>query len=332
MSRDLFARGERWPLSRPFRIARGVKTAADVVVVEARDGDHAGMGESVPYARYGESIESVLAQIASVANAFAAGMTRAELQAKLPPGAARNAIDCALWDLDAQQTGRSVAELAGIAAVSEVITAVTVSLDDPERMGEAAAAIAAAPLIKVKVNAEAPLAAIEAVRAAAPKARLIVDPNESWSPDLLIALLPRLAALDIALIEQPIATDLDAALEGANSPVPICADESAHTAGDLDRVARRYQAINIKLDKTGGLTEALAMRSRAHEMGLTLMIGCMVATSLSIVPALLLTEGVAFVDLDGPWWLTQDRTNGVLFKDGRMHAPSDGWGQVRTQV
>jgi len=329
MPRSLTARSERWPLSGPFRIARGVKTAADVVVVEARAGDYTGLGESVPYARYGESIESVLAEVASVANAFAAGLTRAALQGQLPPGAARNAIDCALWDLEAQQSRRSVAELAGVAMPSKLITAVTVSLDDPARMAEAAAAIAAAPLIKVKVNADAPLAAIEAVRAAAPKARLIVDPNESWSPALLTELLPHLAALDIALIEQPVAAELDVALEGLSPPVPICADESAHTTADLEHLARRYQAVNIKLDKAGGLTEALAMRSRAREMGLTLMVGCMVSTSLSIAPALLLTEGAAFVDLDGPWWLAQDRADGVVFKDGRVHAAPGGWGQIR---
>ncbi|MBC7768177.1 MAG: dipeptide epimerase [Phycisphaerales bacterium] len=329
MLRRLNARTERWPLSRPFRISRGVKTAADVVVVELRDGGHIGRGESVPYARYGESVDSVLAQIASISSAMESGLTRADLQPALSAGAARNAVDCALWDLEAQQSGRSVAELAGLPTPGEIITAVTVSLDAPVRMAEAAGAMSASPLIKVKVDANDPLAIVEAVRNAAPGARLIVDPNESWTPQLLIELLPRLAALRVDLIEQPIPAAEDAALENLRSPVPICADESAHTSADLDRVARLYQAVNIKLDKTGGFTEALAMRQRARELGLTVMVGCMVSTSLGVAPALLFADGAAFVDLDGPWWLAQDREHGMIFRDGRMTAPRGGWGERR---
>lgn len=328
MLRRLAARSERWPLSRPFRIARGVKTAAEVVVAEAHDGACIGLGECVPYARYDESLDSVLAQIGSVADAFAAGMTRADLQVALPAGAARNAVDCALWDLEAKRAGRSVAELAGLPDVRETVTAVTVSLDAPERMAEAAAALAAAPLIKVKVDANAPLDAVAAIRAAAPDARLIVDPNESWSPELLFALLPRLAKLRVDLIEQPVAASLDAALEGLAPPVPICADEAAHTTADLDRVARCYQSVNIKLDKTGGLTEALEMRRRVREMGLTLMVGCMVSTSLSVAPALLIARDASWVDLDGPWWLARDRDPGMIFSEGRIRAPRDGWGRT----
>ncbi len=324
--RRLVVRSESWPLGRPFRISRGVKTAADVLVVEAHNGEHAGLGECVPYARYGESAASVKAQIDSVEAAFASGMTRAALQGLLPAGAARNAVDCALWDLEAKESGQSVAELAGAAAPKELITAVTVSLDTPARMGEAAAVLAAASLLKVKVDASDPLTAVSAVRAAAPSARLIVDPNESWSPELLRALLPDLAKLDVALIEQPILADADAALQGLVSPVPICADEAAHTTSDLERIAARYQAVNIKLDKTGGLTEALAMRQRAQELGLTLMVGCMVSTSLSIAPALLLTEGAEFIDLDGPWWLARDREEAMQFSGGRLRAPVGGWG------
>lgn len=322
----LTARSERWPLSRPFRIARGVKTTADVVVVEARDGERVGYGESVPYARYGESVESVLAEIAAVAER---GVAREELQRVLRPGAARNAIDCALWDLEAQQVRRSVAELAGLSEPDEIVTAVTISIDAPERMAEAAAAVAAAPLIKVKVDAAAPLDAVRAVRTAAPAARLIVDPNESWSVEQLCGLSPALAALKVDLIEQPVAADLDAALETVRLTVPLCADESAHISADLERVARRYQAVNVKLDKAGGLTEALKMRAQVRAMGLTLMVGCMVSTSLGVAPALLLAADARFVDLDGPWWLAQDRENGMIFDNGRMRAPRGGWGCVR---
>lgn len=322
----LTARSERWPLSRPFRIARGVKTAADVVVVEAVDGAHAGSGEAVPYARYGESVESVLTQIAAIAGKV---QSREELQRALPPGAARNAVDCALWDMEAQLAGRSIASLNGLQESGETITAVTVSLDEPARMAKAAAALATAPLIKVKVDANAPLDAVRAVRTAVADARLIVDPNESWTMDLLRSVLPALADLKVDLIEQPIPADQDAALENFRPGVPLCADESAHTSADLERVARRYQAVNIKLDKTGGLTEALAMRDRVLDMGLTLMVGCMVSTSLGVAPALLVANGASFVDLDGPWWLAEDREICMKFEDGRMRAPRNGWGQPR---
>ena len=319
----LAARAESWPLRQPFRISRGVKTTADVVVVEAREGEHVGLGECAPYARYGETIDSVLAQIASVAESCP---PRAALQEALSPGAARNAVDCALWDLESKRTGCSVAALARLPAPAPLVTAVTISLDTPERMAAAAAEVAASPLLKVKVDAVAPLAAVEAVRAAAANARLIVDPNESWSADQLIALLPALADLGVALLEQPVPAHEDGALEGMAAPVPICADEAAHVTADLERIAARYQAVNIKLDKTGGLTEALTMRQRVLDMGLMLMLGCMVSTSLSMAPALLLAHGADFVDLDGPWWLTRDREHGMRFREGWIHPPAAGWG------
>lgn len=322
----LTARSERWPLSRPFRIARGVKTAADVVLVEASDGVRVGYGEAVPYARYGESVDSVLAQIATVADH---GLTRAALQSAMPAGAARNAIDCALWDLEAQQTGRSVAALTGLNEPDSVVTAVTVSLDTPEAMAAAAAEIAASPLIKVKVDANAPLDAVAAVRRAAPRARLIVDPNESWSVELLAELLPHLANLRVDLVEQPVPADQDEPLERLTPAVPLCADESAHTSADLAHVARRYQAVNVKLDKTGGFTEAVKMRAEIQRLGLTLMVGCMVSTSLGVAPALLLATQASFVDLDGPWWLAKDRENGMIFEQGRMRATRGGWGHAR---
>lgn len=317
----LSARCERWPLSRPFRISRGVKTAADVVVAELRDGDNVGLGEAVPYARYGESIESVLAQMHSVSIT-----TREALQAALPPGAARNAIDCALWDLEARTTGRSVATLAGAQEPCAIVTAVTISLDTPDAMEAAAAAVSSAPLIKVKVSSDDPVARVAAVRRAAPKARLIVDPNEGWTAAMLHAHMEKLAALDVALLEQPIPAGEDSAQVGMRPPIPICADEAAHTSADVEALANRYQAINIKLDKTGGLTEALAMKRRVETIGLLVMVGCMVGTSLGISPALLLAQDAKFVDLDGPWWLARDRDAAVHIRDGRLIPSAQGWG------
>lgn len=326
MTHRLLARHESWPLSRPFRISRGVKTAADVVVVEAFAHGHSGFGECVPYARYGEDVDSVLAQVAGLAPMFEAGrLSRSSLQALLPAGAARNAIDCALWDLAAKQERCTVADALGVPP-AHVRTAVTISLDAPERMGEAAAAVADANLLKVKVDAATPLQAIAAVRAAAPHAQLIVDPNESWSVGQLKAWLPDLASLSVALLEQPVAAGEDAGLQGIEPPVAICADESAHTRHDLARVADRYQAVNIKLDKTGGLTEALAMAEAVRAHGLQLMVGCMVCTSLAIAPALLLAQGAEFVDLDGPWWLARDRAHAVRFVNGVLYPAHAGWG------
>lgn len=322
---DLAVRAETWPLNRPFRISRGMKTAAEVVVVEARDGGRVGCGEAVPYARYGESVGSVLEQIGAV---IARGglIDRAALQAALPAGAARNALDCALWDLEAKANKRSVRDALGLAPARAVVTAVTVSLDEADAMAEAARALHGAPLLKVKVDAHDPVRLARAVREAAPAARLIVDPNESWSVRLLRDVLPALAALDVALIEQPVPVDEDEELASLRPLVPICADESAHTTADLARVAGRYQAVNIKLDKAGGLTEALAMRDAVRAAGLKLMVGCMVCTSLSIAPALLLAGDAAFVDLDGPWWLANDRAPAVKFRDGWIEPPVAGWG------
>lgn len=317
----LSARSERWPLSRPFRISRGVKTAAEVVVAELRDGDHVGYGEAVPYARYGESIESVLAQMQALTPT-----SREALQSALPPGAARNAIDCAFWDLEAKRSGRTAAEIAGLRAPGELITAVTISLDTPQIMESAAAAVASAPLIKVKVGAEDPITRIAAVRNAAPQARLIVDPNEGWSANLLRLLMDDLVRLKVALLEQPIPVAEDADLIGLNPPIPICADEAAHVSHDLDTLRNRYQAINIKLDKAGGLTEALAMRQRVQELGFILMVGCMVGTSLGVAPALLVADGADFVDLDGPWWLAEDRADAVQITQGRLRPAASGWG------
>lgn len=324
MTRSLAARSEHWPLTRPFRISRGEKIAADVVVAELRDGGAVGQGECVPYARYGETVESVLAQIGGAD----AALNREGVQGALPDGAARNAVDCAMWDLEAKLSGRSVAAMLGRDEPAPMATAVTVVIDTPGSMAAEARLIADAPLIKVKVNANDPVAMVRAVREAAPKARLIVDPNEGWTPALLVQVLPELATLDVALIEQPIPAADDAVLEGLSPPVPLCADESAHTRADLAQVARRYQAVNIKLDKTGGLTEAIAMEEAARAAGLKIMVGCMVCTSLAILPALLLAQNADFVDLDGPWWLREDRTDAIRIENGVLTPPNGGWGKL----
>jgi L-alanine-DL-glutamate epimerase-like enolase superfamily enzyme len=316
------ARIERWSLARPFRISRGVRTEAEVVVVEARVGDKVGRGEGVPSARYGETPETVLEQLALLARHDAAHLTRAQLLQLLPAGAARNAADCALWDLEAQITGRSVAQIIGEPVRTSLPTAVTVSIDTPENMAAAASAVAGAAIIKIKVDGQQPQAAIEAVARAAPDTRLIIDANESWTIELLQELQPFLARLRIAFIEQPLPAASDAALAGFKPLVPICADESVHTTEDLQQVAERYQVVNIKLDKTGGLTEALRLRAAARERKLGILVGCMICTSLSIAPALQVAAGADYADLDGPWWLSKDRDQGVDIDAGVLTAKS----------
>ncbi len=326
MTRTLYARAERFALKAPFRISRGVKDAAEVISVEIHDGASVGLGECVPYARYGETPQSVLQQIERAAPLIEQGGDRETLQALLPAGAARNALDCALWDLSAKVAGCSVARMVGLDDVEpSLITAMTISLDEPRNMAASAAALSAS-LLKVKVSAQAPLAAVDAVRKARPDAVLIVDPNESWSIELLSTLLPSLADHGIALIEQPLPSSEDGALASLDPLVPICADESAHTSADLERIAASYQAVNIKLDKSGGLTEALRMKTAARALGLKLMVGCMVSTSLSIAPAMLLAHDADFVDLDGPWWLKHDRADAVRIENGRLRRAGARWG------
>jgi L-Ala-D/L-Glu epimerase len=320
--RRLSVREEVWPLAKPFTISRGSKTEARVVVVDIEDEDgHArGRGEGVPYPRYDESVEGVLAQIDRVRDAIEAGLDREGLQALLAPGAARNAVDCALWDLEAKQTGVRVWSRAGLDEPHPVTTAFTVSLDTPEAMAEAARAAADRPLLKLKIGGAHDLDRVEAVRTAAPRARLIVDANEALSFDELVRLTPEFKKLGIELIEQPLASGADEALENYRGPVPLCADESLHTRAELDACARRYGAINVKLDKTGGLTEALALIAAARTRELKLMIGCMVSTSLSIAPAVLCAQTAEVVDLDGPLLLAKDRVPGLSF-DGSLIGP-----------
>jgi L-Ala-D/L-Glu epimerase len=327
VSRTLRARPDRFALSRPFRISRGVKTVAEVVTAEIESDGLTGRGEGVPYPRYGESIESTLAEIETARSAVEAGADRRDLLAVMRAGAARNAVDCALWDLAAKRAGCSVAALIGAPAPAPLPTALTVVIDTPGAMAQAAATIADAPLIKIKVDATEPLATIRAVRAAAPRAALIVDPNESWDEALVRAAMPVLAECRVAVLEQPCPAEDDGWLTGFTGPVPICADESVHTADDLDSVAMRYQAINVKLDKTGGLTAALALAHAARKRGMGLMSGCMVCSSLGIAPALHVARLADWADLDGPLWLAEDRSGGVRERGGILQPPEEGfWG------
>lgn len=327
MLRTLHARHDSFPLNRPFRISRGVKTVADVITVSIGQGDKIGHGEGVPYPRYGESVASALVAIERVRGLIEQGAGRAELLKSLEPGAARNALDCALWDLEAKLSDRDVASATGGAPLEQVATALTVTIDSPDVMARVAGELADAPLLKIKVDAGEPAAMIRAVRAAAPGPALIVDPNESWDRDLVEAMQPVLVEARVALLEQPVPADADAWLEDFTPAVPICADESVHVAADLTIVARRYQAVNVKLDKTGGLTAALELSRAAREKGLRLMTGCMISSSLSIAPALHVAMLSDFVDLDGPLWLREDRPGGINERGGLLSPPTPGfWG------
>ena len=327
MLRELTIRHLSLPLHSPFRISRGVKHAADVVTVELKQGDCIGRGESVPYPRYRESVASVLDETEALRKDVCAGMGRDELQARLPAGAARNALDDALWDLESRLTGVPVWARLARPVPQPLVTALTISIDTPEAMGQAAARITGARLIKIKVDADDPAARIEAVRRAAPGADLIVDPNESWSIGLLRELQPLLVRAGVRLLEQPLPADADDDLLGFLPEVPICADEACHTSADLPRLLDRYQAVNIKLDKTGGLTEAWRLLRAARTCGFRIMVGCMVGSSLGIAPALEIAREAEFIDLDGPLWLEHDHAGGVKLENGLLSPPApDFWG------
>ena len=329
MFRSVRARHDSFPLATPFRISRGVKTVADVITVEIVEQGLIGRGEGVPYPRYGETIAGALAQINEVQSALEQGADRATLQQIMPPGAARNAVDCALWDLEAQRAGQAVTALLDRPAIGATPTAITVSLDTPEAMGLAAAALKDAPLIKVKVDQNDPIACIRAVREAAPLPQMIVDPNESWTMAEVAGLQDELLALRVDLLEQPLPAGEDEALDGFTPLIPLAADESAHVADDIAQLCRRYQVINIKLDKTGGLTGAIALADEAERAGLGLMTGSMICSSLSIAPALVIAARSRFVDLDGPLWLSQDRDGGVRSTNGVLTPPEPGfWGNA----
>jgi L-alanine-DL-glutamate epimerase-like enolase superfamily enzyme len=306
---------ERWPLAGAFTISRGSKTEAVVVVAELRDGAHRGRGEAVPYARYGETPESVVAAIEALRPLLRRGLDRAALQAALPAGAARNALDCAFWDLSAKRAGRRVHELAGLAVPKPLVTAYTISLASPATMAEAAERAASRPLLKVKLGGADgnDSARIAEVRRVAPKAELIVDANEGWTEDSLATNLAACAEAGVTLIEQPLREARDLALARITRPIAVCADESIHDRASLDVLAGKYDAINIKLDKTGGLTEALALAADAERRGFAIMVGCMVATSLAMAPALLVAQQASVIDLDGPLLLAQDRPDGLRY-------------------
>jgi L-Ala-D/L-Glu epimerase len=318
---------ERFPIAGAFTIARGSKTEAVVVVAEVVVNGYRGRGECVPYARYGETVEGVGAAIEAMAGAVAAGLDREGVAMAMPAGAARNALDCALWDLEAKRRHLPAWELAGIAEPKPLTTAYTLSLGDAASMREAAARNADRPLLKVKLGTEDDAARIQAVRQGAPRARLIVDANEGWRAENLARNMAACAAEGVELIEQPLPASDDGALDRVAHEVPVCADESLHDRAGLSRLVGRYDAINIKLDKAGGLTEALALAREAKALGLGVMVGCMVGSSLAMAPAILVAQEASVVDLDGPLLLSRDRVPGLRY-EGSLVYPSepDLWG------
>jgi len=312
VTRDVFR------LAQVFTIARGSRTEAQVLTVRVTDGDVTGVGECVPYARYDETLESVTDQI----NGLPADISRMGLYDLLPAGAARNAVDCALWDLEAKRAGKRVWELAGLVKPGPEITAYTLSLDSPEAMQAQAAKNAFRPLLKIKLGTPDDMPRLEVVRAGAPDARIIVDANEGWSADVYADLAPHLVRLGVQLVEQPLPAGEDDALIGMDRPVPVCADESCHDRASLPHLKGKYDVVNIKLDKTGGLTEALALRDAALTQGYRVMVGCMVGSSLAMAPATLVAQGAEVVDLDGPLLLAEDRDEPLIFDAAGVHPPS----------
>ena len=321
------AREDVFPVAGSFTISRGSRTEIRVVTVTLTDGTHTGRGESVPYSRYGETVDGVIADILSMEAEIRAGLDRETLQERMKPGAARNALDCAFWDFAAKSSGTPVWKLAGLQKPGPLTTAYTISLGTPEKMQAQAAENAHRPLLKVKLGTDDDLGRIEAVRAGAPDAAIIVDANEGWSVEAYQALAPALVRLGVALVEQPLPAGDDEALRHIDRPLPVCADESCHARPSLEGLKGKYDAINIKIDKTGGLTEALLLKQEAQAMGFQIMTGCMLGTSLAMAPAMLVAQGAPFVDLDGPLLLAEDRANAITFEDSVMH-PADPalWG------
>jgi L-alanine-DL-glutamate epimerase-like enolase superfamily enzyme len=325
--RQLKVEHQSWWLAGKFAISRGSRTTSEIVIAEITDGEHIGRAECMPYARYDETVEGVVAEIRGFADQLAGGLDRAALQEALPAGAARNALDCALWDLEAKQTGTPVWKLAGLLAPGPLVTAYTLGLDTPEEMAKVAQKNAHRPLMKLKLTGEGDIARVSAVRDAAPNTRLIVDANEGWSPEMVTPFSAELATLGVEMIEQPIPAAKDAVLADCVHPVPICADESCHTRADLDALEGRYEMVNIKLDKTGGLTEALALRDAARARGMTVMVGCMIGTSLAMAPGVLVAQGAEVVDLDGPLLLAEDQPHGLAYDGSTLSPPEPAlWG------
>ncbi|CAG76015.1 putative mandelate racemase/muconate lactonizing enzyme [Pectobacterium atrosepticum SCRI1043] len=312
---------ESWPIEGAFTISRGSKRQADVVVVALQSGNVTGYGECVPYSRYGESLDSVMEQIASLHSDIRNGLDRKALQTILPASAARNALDCAFWDLECKQHRQRIWQRLNLPSPAVLETAYTLSLDTPDRMHHAAIHNANRPLLKLKLADADDLARVAAVREGAPLARLIVDANEGWNTERYLTLVPELAALGVTMIEQPFPAGKDDVLADLPHPIPICADESCHDSQSLTALVARYDMINIKLDKTGGLTEALRLRQYAQAQGLKIMVGCMVSTSLSMAPAFVVAQGADVVDLDGPLLLQRDRTNGLHYNGSEILPP-----------
>ncbi|GAA0407789.1 dipeptide epimerase [Cocleimonas flava] len=324
---SLSARSESFPIEGSFTISRGSKTKVDVVVVELSDGKHTGRGECVPYARYGESIDSVIELIMSLEDDIKNGLDRGALQTKLESGAARNALDCAFWDLEAKQKNTRAWNIAGIADMQNLTTAYTLSLETPEKMRESAAKNADRPLLKLKLGGEGDIQRVQAVRLGAPNSRLIVDANEGWTAETYQELVPKLHELGVEMIEQPFPAGDDEILKTLDRPIALCADESCHDRESLKDIIGKYDMINIKLDKTGGLTEAFALKEEAEANGLTIMVGCMLATSLAMAPAILVAQNTAIVDLDGPLLLAKDRENPLRFDKSELYPPEpELWG------
>lgn len=324
---SLAARIERFPIAGSFTISRGAKTEAVTVVAEVSQDGLTGRGECVPYPRYGETPEATLGAIQAMQQAVAGGLTRQALQVAMPPGAARNALDCALIDLEAKAAGLRAWNLLGRPEPGERTTAYTISLGTPETMAAATAKAAHRPLLKIKLGGEDDPARIAAVRKAAPESELIVDANEAWTEANLEHNLAACADVGVTLVEQPLPAGKDEALARIKRPLAVCADESVHDRSSLEPLRARYDAVNIKLDKTGGLTEALAMADAAQSLGFEIMIGCMVATSLSMAPAMLVTPQARFVDLDGPLLLARDRDHGLRYDDSLVYPPDASlWG------
>jgi L-Ala-D/L-Glu epimerase / N-acetyl-D-glutamate racemase len=327
MSVRLTVHIERWPIAGSFVISRGAKTEAVVIVAELRDGPLTGRGECVPLARYNQTVEGETAAIEGLAQAVAAGLDRTALQRALPAGPARNALDCAFWDLEAKRAGKPAHEIAGISALQPVTTALTISLGTPESMAAAVQKVAQRQLLKIKLGGDGDPARIAAVRRAAPRAELIVDANEAWTEINLAENLRACAQAGVTLVEQPLPAGRDEALASIARPIAVCADESIHDRSSLAALAGKYDAINIKLDKSGGLSEALALAADAERAGLAIMVGCMVSTSLSMAPAMLVAQRARVVDLDGPLLLAKDRPDGLRYEGSRVYPPEGAlWG------
>jgi L-alanine-DL-glutamate epimerase-like enolase superfamily enzyme len=314
---ELTVRTQSWPIRGSFTISRGSKIQADTVIVELTDGGVTGRGECVPYARYNESVSSVQAELEQIRSDIKGGINLPTVQSLLPSGAARNALDCALWDLNCKKAGKTIWQQTNIEP-SALVTAYTLSLDTPDNMYQAALENAHRPLLKLKLGGGEDLLRVKAVRKGAPDAKIILDANEAWDVELYNALIPELMKLDIAMIEQPFPASDDEVLKSVDRPIPICADESCHDTESLTHIADRYDMINIKIDKTGGLTEALELKKQAQQAGLKVMVGCMLSSSLSMAPAFVVAQGAEIVDLDGPLLLAQDIEHGFEFSDKQM--------------